>query len=73
MDYERINEYARMQLRFVDRVEEGREYLMTRTFSGVKLNATDEKIHDVAVILSDLQLKPLKGVFRVSGAEIVAA
>ena len=73
MGVEILNPYARLQLRFVDSVVDGRERLMSRSFSGVKVDATDEVVFQAAMILGGLQLKPLKHVNRLEGKELVQA
>ena len=73
MGVEILNPYARLQLRFVDSVVDGRERLMSRSFSGVKVDATDAVVFQAAMILGGLQLKPLKHVNRLEGKELVQA
>ncbi len=73
MATERINETTQFRMRFIDSVVDGKEKLMTRTFSGVKLAATDDAIFDTAVLISGAQMKTLKHIVRVGNAEIVSA
>lgn len=73
MPTEIVNQQSRLRLRFVDRVEDGREYLMSRTYSGVKETAADENLMQAAMQLSGLQVKPLKHVVRTDEKEIVQA
>ena len=70
---ERINETCQLQLRFVNEVVEGREMMVSRTFSGVKLTATDDSLVQTAMALSMLQTKVLKHVNRVDRAELIEA
>ena len=48
---ERINETCQLQLRFVNEVVDGRELLVSRTLSGVKLTATDDNLVQAAMAL----------------------
>ncbi len=68
---ERINETCQLQLRFVNEVVDGREMLVSRTLSGVKLAATDASLLQAAMALSMLQTKVLKHVNRVDRAELI--
>ncbi len=73
MPTEIINQQSRLRMRFVDSVVEGRERLVSRTYSGVKETASDSDLLTVANELSDLQLKPLKHVIRTDEKEIIEA
>ena len=73
MDVEILNPYARLQLRFVDSVVDGRERLMSRSISGVKVDAADAAVLQAAMILGGLQTKDLKHVNRLEGRELVQA
>lgn len=44
---------------------------VTRTYTKVKLGATDQDIYDVALALNGLQNNSLAGLFRVEDAELV--
>ncbi len=68
---ERINEAGNIQLRFVDAIVEGKEMLLTRTYSGVKVAATDDACYNTAVALASLQTKPLKHMYRGEKAELI--
>ena len=70
---ERINETCQMQLRFINDVVEGREQLVSRTFSGIRLEATDADLVQAAMTLSLLQTKDLKHVHRIDRAELIEA
>ena len=70
---ERINETCQMQLRFVNEIVDGREMLVSRTFSGVKLTATDNDLLAAASHLSMLQTKTLKHVNRIDRTELIEA
>jgi len=67
-----INQSSRVRLRFVDGVDgEGREKLVSKTYSNVKADAVDEDVYAVAVDMSGLQTKPLKTVVRTDEKELV--
>ena len=68
-----INQQSRLRLRFVDRIEDGREYLISRTFSGVKEDAADAALLEAAVHLGSLQLKEVKHVIRTDEKELIEA
>ncbi|MDW7672188.1 MAG: DUF1659 domain-containing protein [Bacillota bacterium] len=70
---ERMNETCSMQLRFINAIVEGREQLVSRTFSGVKLTATDDNLLLAAYQLAMLQVKTLKHVNRIDRAELIEA
>ena len=70
---ERMNETCQMQLRFINAIVDGKEQLVSRTFSGVKLTATDDNLLLAAYQLAMLQVKTLKHVNRVDRAELVEA
>ena len=70
---ERINETAQMQLRFINEIVDGQERLMTRTFSGVKKEATDDAVLATAMQLGSLQTKVVKHCVRIERAEIIQA
>jgi hypothetical protein len=67
-----MNQSSRVRLRFVDGVDgEGREKLVSKTYSNVKAGAVDEDVYTVAVDMSGLQTKPLKTVVRTDEKELV--
>ena len=68
---ERINEACQLQLRFVNEVVDGREMLVSRTLSGIKLAATDANLLQAASALAMLQTKTLKHVNRIDRAELI--
>jgi hypothetical protein len=70
---ERINETCAMQLRFINAIVDGREQLVSRTFNGVKLTATDDNLLLAAYQLAMLQIKTLKHVNRVDRTELIEA
>jgi len=67
-----INQSSRVRLRFIDGVDgEGREKLVSRSYSNVKAEANDTDVYEVAVDMSELQTKPLKTVVRTDEKELV--
>jgi len=67
-----INQSSRVRLRFVDGVDgDGRERLVSRSYSNVKAEANDTDVYEVAVDMSGLQTKPLKTVVRTDEKELV--
>ncbi|ABR46944.1 hypothetical protein Amet_0719 [Alkaliphilus metalliredigens QYMF] len=67
-----MNETSRVRLRFVDRIdEEGRERLVTRTYSNVKPEAADEALYNASATIVGLQSKPLKTIIRADEKELV--
>jgi hypothetical protein len=70
---ERMNETCQMQLRFINAIVDGKEQLVSRTFSGVKLTATDDNLLLAAYQLAMLQVKTLKHVNRIDRTELVEA
>lgn len=66
-----MNQSSRVRLRFVDSVDgEGREKLVSKTYSNIKSDAVDEDVYEVAVDMSVLQTKPLKTVVRTDEKEL---
>lgn len=68
-----INQQSRLRMRFVDRVEDGREYLISRTYSGVKDDADDADLLIAAQQLGSLQMKEVKHVIRTDEKELIEA
>jgi len=67
-----MNQSSRVRLRFVDSVDgEGRERLVSKTYSNLKPDAMDEDVYAVAADLSVLQTKPLKTVVRTDEKELM--
>lgn len=67
-----VNESSRVRLRFVDSVDgEGREKLVSKTYSNLKPDAVDEDVYEAAVDMSTLQTKTLKTVVRTDEKELV--
>jgi hypothetical protein len=63
---------SRLRLRFeVGQDEQGNPRYSTRTYSGVKPEADDQDVYDIAVVLSGLQDYSLVSVSRISEAELV--
>ncbi|QUH19030.1 DUF1659 domain-containing protein [Alkaliphilus sp. B6464] len=66
-----INQSSRVRLRFIDSVDgEGREKLVSKTYSNVKGDADDSDIYAVAVDMAGLQTKSLKTVVRIDEKEL---
>lgn len=67
-----INQSSRIRLRFIDGVDgEGKEKLVSRTYSNVKADADDSDVYAIAVDMAGLQTKPLKTVVRTDEKELV--
>lgn len=67
-----INQSSRVRLRFIDGVDgEGREKLVSRTYSNVKADADDGDAYAIAVDMAGLQTKSLKTVVRTDEKELV--
>ncbi len=67
-----MNQSSRVRLRFVDGVDgEGREKLISRSYSNIKAEATDEDVYAVAVDMATLQTKSLKTIVRTDEKELV--
>ncbi|MBU5676648.1 DUF1659 domain-containing protein [Alkaliphilus sp. MSJ-5] len=67
-----INQSSRIRLRFIDGVDgEGKEKLVSKTYSNVKGDADDSDIYAVAVDMARLQTKSLKTVVRTDEKELV--
>lgn len=63
---------TRMQLRFIDGVDEnGNDVVKSKSYSNVKNTATDEDIYDVANAMAALQTKTVEGVRKVVEVMIV--
>lgn len=66
-----INQSSRVRLRFIDSVDgEGKEKLVSKTYSNVKGDADDSDIYAVAVDMAGLQTKSLKTVVRIDEKEL---
>lgn len=67
-----MNQSSRLRLRFVDGVDgDGRERLVSRTYSNIKAEAGDEDVYAVAVDMATLQTKSLKTIIRTDERELV--
>ena len=53
--------------------ETGNPVYRTRSYSGVKPQASDQDVYDVALMLADLQQHPLVEVLRVNNVELSEA
>jgi len=73
MPAEIINQQSRLRMRFVNAIVEGKEQLMSRTYSGVKETAADDDVLAAAQQLGTLQTKPVKHVIRTDEKELIEA
>ncbi len=73
MPVEIINQQSRLRMRFVDDVVDGRERLVSRTYSGVREDAQDGDLLAVAQDLGSLQTKVVKHVIRADEKELIQA
>ena len=73
MPTEIINQQSRLRMRFIDGIVDGRERLISRTYSGVKEDAADGDLLTAAQQLGNLQVKEVKHVIRTDEKEIVQA
>ncbi|WP_041274694.1 DUF1659 domain-containing protein [Desulforamulus reducens] len=61
-----------MKLRYQKGVNNnGDPVYVNKTFSKVKVTATDQDIHDVAAALNSLQNSPMLAVYRVDDAQLI--
>ncbi|GAB6179386.1 DUF1659 domain-containing protein [Desulfotomaculum defluvii] len=61
-----------MQMRYQQGVNSnGDPVFVNRTFSKIKVTATDQDIYDVALALNSLQNSPMLAVYRVDDAELI--
>lgn len=73
MPVEVINQNSRLRLRFINDILDGREQLMSRTYSGVKTDAEDSQVFNAANALGMLQTKPVKSIIRTEEKELIEA
>ena len=73
MPVEITNQSSRLRLRFINEIVDGRERLMSRTYSGVKTDAEDSAVFQAAQELTNLQLKPVKNIIRTEEKELIEA
>lgn len=73
MPAEIINQQSRLRMRFVNEIVDGKEQLMSRTYSGVKEAATDTDVLTAAQQLGMLQTKTVKHVIRTDEKELIEA
>lgn len=71
MPVEIANQSSRLRLRFINDIADGREQLMSRTYSGIKTEAEDSQVLNAAQILSGLQTKPVKTIIRTEEKELI--
>ncbi|SDY99177.1 MULTISPECIES: DUF1659 domain-containing protein [Tindallia] len=71
MPVEIANQSSRLRLRFINDIVDGREQLMSRTYSGIKTEAEDSQVLNAAQILSGLQTKPVKTIIRTEEKELI--
>ncbi|RQD66801.1 MAG: DUF1659 domain-containing protein [Tindallia sp. MSAO_Bac2] len=73
MPVEITNQSSRLRLRFINDIVDGREQLMSRTYSGVKTDAEDSQVFTAAQALGELQIKPVKNIIRTEEKELIQA
>ncbi len=73
MPAEIINQNSRLRMRFGEEVVDGKERLISRSYSGVKEAATDTDLLTAAQQLGMLQTKPVKHVIRTDEKELIEA
>ncbi len=63
---------SRLRLRFEVGVDgDGNPRYSSRTYSGVKTEAEDQDVYDIAMAFSELQIYPLVSINRVNETELV--
>jgi hypothetical protein len=63
---------SRLRLRYqTGQDPQGNPIFSTRTYSGVKPDAQDQDVYDIAVLLAGLQLYPVAGIDRINQVEMV--
>ena len=73
MPTEIINQSSSLRMRFVNEIVDGRERLISRTYSGLKQEAIDGDVFTAAQQLGNLQTKIVKHVIRTDEKELIEA
>ncbi len=73
MPTEIINQSSSLRMRFVNDIVDGRERLISRTYSGLKQDAADGEVFTAAQHLGNLQTKIVKHVIRTDEKELIEA
>ena len=67
-----VKEKSTLKLELDNGIVDGRQRILSKNFSKVKTDATDEMMHGTAVAIANLQNKDLKKVKRVEEISLVS-
>jgi hypothetical protein len=63
---------SRLRLQFETGQDlQGNPVYSTRTYSGIKPEADDQDVYDIAVLLAGLQVYPVAGIDRINQVEMI--
>jgi len=73
MAVEAVVKSVKLQIRYLGQVVNGRQTYITKTYSRVKPEASDQDIYDVAGVLAGLQTNAVYSISKAEDSELIEA